>query len=119
MPHRRRRIVVLMPLIALTAGVATGFVLWGRTYHFAEVVPAVLYRDGMKSDSTFATALRQSGAKTVVSLIDPDEQTKEPFAHETSLCNDAGATLVRIPVRLGGWPTSEQVQQFLAITTDS
>jgi protein-tyrosine phosphatase len=56
--------------------------------------------------------------KTVVSLVDDSENAREPFAEESALCEENGADLVRIAVPLGGWPTSEQVREFLQIAGD-
>jgi protein tyrosine/serine phosphatase len=92
-----------------------------RAYHLAVVQPGVLYRDGAKSESQFAAALDEVHPKTVVSLIDAAEQSdpsKPQFAAESKLCDSHGVKLERIEVKLGGWPTSENIQRFLAIVTD-
>src|SRR5699024_10804767 len=63
----------------------------------------------------FAHALKLSRAKTVVMLVDDRELSREPFTREADLCRAAGAQLVRLPIPLGGWPTGEQVREFLKI----
>jgi len=69
----------------------------------------------------FETAIRKSGAKSVVSLID-DEELSDPkkpqFAQEMEFCQQQGVKVVRIPVKLGGWPTSEDVRKFLEVVQD-
>lgn len=119
-PLAVRGIVLLIVGIALTAG---AFYLWRAhgTYHFAVVQPGVLYRDGLRSSSQFAATLDHVHPKTVVSLIDEDEQadpSKPQLAAEGQLCASRGIMLDRIPVKLGGWPSSADVQRFLAIVAD-
>ncbi|HEV8292012.1 MAG TPA: tyrosine-protein phosphatase [Tepidisphaeraceae bacterium] len=88
------------------------------TYHFAEVEKGVLYRDGNRGLREFKTALRKSTARTVVMLNDDQELQKEPFKSELNYLNDQKIELIRIPVKLGGYPTSDQVRQFLTIVND-
>lgn len=119
-PLALRGVVLLIVGIALTFG---AFYLWKvhGTYHFAVVEPGVLYRDGLKSSSQYATTLDHVHPKTVVSLIDENEQSdpsKPQLAAEGELCASRGIVLDRIPVRLGGWPSSADVQRFLAIVAD-
>jgi protein tyrosine/serine phosphatase len=122
----RRRPLVAGALLLLVVGLAIGvggFVLWQthRTYHFAVVQPGVLYRDGLKSTAQFAATLDRVHPKTVVSLIDEREladPTKPQLAAEEGLCESRHITLVRIPVTLGGWPATVQVQTFLALLSD-
>src|SRR6516165_2279817 len=76
--------------LAILLVMAAGAYWWAnRTYHFAVVDPGVLYRDGNRGIGEFATAVRKSQAKTVVSLIDDDElnDPKKPqFKAEADWC---------------------------------
>jgi protein tyrosine/serine phosphatase len=81
----------------------------------------VLFRDGAKSETQFAAALDDSHPKTVVSLVDEKEQndpTKPVFAAEPKLCEVRGIQLKHIEVKLGGWPDSDNIRQFLEIVND-
>jgi protein tyrosine/serine phosphatase len=78
----------------------------------------VLYRDGNRDMREFKNALRKSSAHTVVMLNDDQELQKEPFASELQYLKDHQIDLVRIPVKLGGYPTSDQIRQFLDVTND-
>jgi protein tyrosine/serine phosphatase len=122
-PNRARtvKLSILLPVV-LAAG-TIGFWLWqnSRAYHLAVVQAGVLYRDGAKSDRQFATALDDVKPRTVVSLIDAVEQAdpgKPQFAQEAKTCEAHGARLERIEVKLGGWPSSENIQKFLAVVAD-
>ena len=88
------------------------------TYHFAEVRPGVLYRDGNRNMREFATACRNGRIRTVVMLNDDQELIQPPFANETAFCQSQGIQLIRIPVTLGGWPSSADVRRFLQIVED-
>jgi protein tyrosine/serine phosphatase len=106
-------------LLVMTAG---AYFWANRTYHFAAVDPGVLYRDGNRGIAEFATAVRKSQAKTVVSLIDDDElnDPKKPqFNAEATYCADHNVHQERIPVKLGGWPSTVDINRFLAIVADS
>ena len=107
--------------LVFAAAVAAAVWLWMYrlgTYHFAEVQRGVLYRDGNRGLREFSTALRKGGIKTVVMLNDDDEVQKEPFRSEIELLKERGIEVVRIPVKLGGYPKTEQVQKFLEVTQD-
>ncbi len=103
---------------------ACGFTYWWgavKTYHFLEVQPGVLYRDGNQGMREFATALQKSQAKTIVSLIDDKEMVdpnKKQFADEMTVGPKLGAKIERVPVTLGGWPTTADVQKFLDVASD-
>jgi len=116
------RTTILVVLALAAAGLAIVLVNQRRhAYHLASVQEGVLYRDGLKSPEQFAATLEKVHPKTVVSLLDPTEvanPSKTQFAKEESLCAAKGAKLVRIPVALGGWPTSEDVRQFIKIVSD-
>ncbi len=103
---------------------ACGFTYWWgalKTYHFGEVQPGVLYRDGNQGAREFATAIHQSHAKTIVVLIDDKEMAdpnKKQFEQEMTVGPKLGATIERVPVTLGGWPTTADVQKFLDVASD-
>jgi protein tyrosine/serine phosphatase len=108
----------LIVAAVVVLGVAWAWWRWGGTYHFVEVEPGALYRDGNRSLHQFSEALKRSRCRTVVTLVDDDEMSRPPFSGEAEACREAGVELVRVPVRLGGWPDSDQVRRFLEIATD-
>lgn len=101
--------------------VCTGFTYWWgaiKTYHFLEVQPGVLYRDGNQGMRELATAIKKSSAKTIVPLIDDAEladTAKKQFAQEMTSVPRMNAKVERVPVKLGGWPTTDDVRKFLEI----
>ena len=119
---RTRRIVPLMTVLVLTA---IGFLIWRHyfaTYHLATVQEGVLYRDGARSVHELELAIDKVRPRTVVCLVDDNEvadPSKPQFAQEFALLKERGIKAERIPVKLGGWPTSEDVRRFLATTTDA
>jgi tyrosine-protein phosphatase SIW14 len=92
-----------------------------RTYHYAAVQPGVLYRCGNRGIAEFSNAVGRIHPKTVVSLID-DRELNDPlkpqFRGEANYLANHHIRQVRIPVPLGGWPDSDDIQQFLAIVAD-
>ena len=119
-PSRARAMVAFGVFIILAAGVVA---YWQHHhgYHFAVVQENVLYRDGFKSEAQFSTTLENVRPHTVVSLIDAKEladPTKSRFTQEEEMCSSRKIELDRIPVTLGGWPTSDDIQKFLKIVTD-
>jgi len=107
---------------------AVGLVAFGvwrqyfQTYHLAEVDPEKLYRDGNRGPREFATMLRNVRPKSVVMLIDDNELVdpdKPEFQAELDLLKQQGVALHRVPISLGGWPTTQSVEDFLAIVTDA
>jgi protein tyrosine/serine phosphatase len=123
-PKPTRRFVAL--LVGVAALLIVGVVsvkIWQshRAYHLATVQESVLYRDGAKSESQLAAALDDVHPRTVVSLVDAAEQSdpsKPQFAQESKLCDSRGVQFRRIEVKLGGWPSSENIREFLAIVND-
>jgi len=114
--RRIRWIILLLVIVGLS-----GFGVWWEwfeTYHLATVQPGVLYRDGVRSKHEMENALRKVKPRTVVRLVDEDEQAREPFASEVTYCHEHGIAVIDIPIRLGGWPTMEQVNKFLRIASD-
>jgi protein tyrosine/serine phosphatase len=104
--------------------IAVAFLVWRQwfeTYHLAAVQEGVLYRDGNRGPREFATMVRRVHPKTIVALID-DEEIADPekpeFKAEIEFAREQGITIERVPVKLGGWPTTEDVQKFFAIATD-
>ncbi|MCY2952169.1 MAG: tyrosine-protein phosphatase [Planctomycetota bacterium] len=106
--------VAALIVVLAVAGAWLWQVRW-RTYHFAEVRAGVLYRDGNRGMGEFATAIRKGGIRTIVMLNDDAEVGKEPFQGELEFCRERGIKLVRIPVKLGGRPTSQDVRRFLEV----
>lgn len=103
--------------VAIVLAMASGAYAWISfdTYHYAVVEPGVLYRDGLRSKREFHNALRNSGARTVVSLLDADEAGREPWSAEPRWCREAGVELVRIPITRGARPDAGHVARFLAV----
>lgn len=106
--------------IAISLSLAGAYV-WKTNYaayHFAAVQEGVLYRDGVRTIREFKIAIRRAKPKTIVRLIDEAEQKTEPFVSETAYCQDQGIALIELPIKLGGWPTPEQVNMFLNLATN-
>ena len=116
----RRRFAFAAVVVLTIAGFAT-WLLFFKTYHLATVQQGVLYRDGCQKPSEFVNAINRVKPRTVVSLIDANElhdPRKPQFQMEEKLLALHGITLERIPVKLGGWPTKEDVAKFLEIVKD-
>jgi protein tyrosine phosphatase (PTP) superfamily phosphohydrolase (DUF442 family) len=114
---------VTLWVVALAAVVGGGVWVWAeffRPYHLATVQEGVLYRDGVQKIRKFEVAVERVRPKTVVSLIDDKElaDPAKPFAREMELLKQQGVRVVRIPVKLGGWPTTEDVRRFLEVAQD-
>ncbi len=117
---RRGRAMAAIAVLALVAAA----IVWsqGRTYHLAVVEKGVLYRSGNRSVPELANAVRMEHIKTVVSLIDDQELAdpgKPQFLEEQAYLQKNGIRQERIPVKLGGWPTTDDVKRFLAIVADA
>lgn len=115
----RRTGNVLIASLALVIGVAA-FVFFFviQTYHLETVQDGVLYRDGNRGMREFQNAIEQVRPKTVVSLLDDDEMADPEnvmFRDEVELLAAENIRLVRIPVKLGGWPTESDIEEFLAL----
>ena len=107
--------------VAIIVGGATFWLYRVQTYHLLTLREGALYRTGNRGLRELATAVRKVNPRTVVTLIDDKELAhpdKPMFHQEADYLKRRGVELVRIPVPLGGWPTKEQVSQFLAIATD-
>jgi protein tyrosine phosphatase (PTP) superfamily phosphohydrolase (DUF442 family) len=118
---RRRALVVILIILLIAAG---GFLVWREkfeTYHLATVQEGVLYRDGNRNVREFANAVERVNARTVVVLVDDGEiaNPKKPeFGDELKYLSEQGIKVERIPVKLGGWPTSDDVRRFLSVVSD-
>jgi len=108
----------LMTLAIIIAGLFV-YRRYFASYHFATVHSGVLYRDGNRSLHEFENAVRRSHARTVVSLVDDDEFANLIFQREQEHCRNKGVELIRIPIPLGGWPTDDQVRQFLELADNN
>src|SRR3954471_19893986 len=112
-PQRRMLPIVIIACVVVLIGV--GFVVWRQwfeTYHLATVQEGVLYRDGNRGPREFATMVRRVKPKTIVSLVDGDEiddREKPEFKAEIEFAKEQGIPIERIPVKLGGWPKTEDV----------
>jgi protein tyrosine phosphatase (PTP) superfamily phosphohydrolase (DUF442 family) len=117
MAMRQIRWIFLLLVVASLLGGGVWWE-WFETYHLAAVQAGVLYRDGVRSKHEMQNALRKVKPRTVVRLVDEEEQGREPFASEVTYCHEHGIAVIDIPIPLGGWPTMEQVNKFLRIVTD-
>lgn len=115
-PTRTARFVAAAGALALCAAL----VWWFRydTYHLVTVHEGVLYRDGNRGLREFGTAVRKARPKTVVCLVDDREIRDPEYVAEQEFLRREGIEFLRIPIVKGDWPTTEQVREFLAITTD-
>lgn len=115
----RRSGNLLLASVALLIGIAA-FVFFFiiQTYHLETVQEGVLYRDGNRGMREFQNTIEQVRPKTVVSLLDDDEMADPEnimFRDEVELLEAENIRLVRIPVKLGGWPTEADIHTFLAL----
>jgi protein tyrosine phosphatase (PTP) superfamily phosphohydrolase (DUF442 family) len=122
-PGRKGSKLLYVVLIVLLVALGAGALWWAKwqTYHFAVVDPGVLYRDGNRGLREFQHAIAKGRIKTVVALIDDTEltaQKKPEFAAEMAWAKQQGLRVERIPIQLGGWPSSEDVKRFLAIVAE-
>jgi len=91
---------------------------FSRTYHFAAVREGVLYRCGNRGLRELAVACRKANIKTIVTLVDDREIASKPFTSEMNYCEQSGIKVIRIPIQLGGWPTSDDVKKFLDVARE-
>jgi protein-tyrosine phosphatase len=119
-----RKIWTRFSIFMVLMVIATCAVYWYmviQTYHLAVVKEGVLYRDGNRDLREFKHAVTMMGARTVVSLIDDKELNdpkKKQFLAETNYCTANAIQYIRIPVKLGGWPTTDDLQTFMAIVSN-
>jgi protein tyrosine phosphatase (PTP) superfamily phosphohydrolase (DUF442 family) len=103
---------------ALVGAVVFVWWRWFATYHLAVVQEGVLYRDGNRGMREFETTVRKVRPRTVVCLVDDNEladPSKAMFAQELRWLAERGIKVERIAVKLGGWPTSQDVRRFLEV----
>lgn len=108
-------------LVLLLAGGALAYFRYFRTYHLLTVQEGVLYRTGNRTIREFENTVRAVRPRTVVCLLDANEMAdpaKPQFADGEQYLRDNGITMVHVPVRLGGWPTTDDVRRFLAVVED-
>jgi len=106
---------IAVVVIVLVGGGVWVWANYIQTYHLATVDPLVLYRDGFRTFREFQTAVGDVQPKTVVSLLDDAEGAREPFNHEDDYLRRSKIRYYRVPVKLGGWPTQEDVKRFLEV----
>jgi protein tyrosine/serine phosphatase len=85
------------------------------------VQEGALYRDGNRGPREFATMVRRVKPRTIVSLVDDEEiadREKPEFKAEIEFAQQHGIPIARVAVKLGGWPTTENVRRFLEIASD-
>jgi protein tyrosine/serine phosphatase len=119
MPPAARNVAVIFLIVAACAGAGWWvFRTYFDTYHLATVQAGVLYRDGVRTLRQFQLAADKTHVKTVVSLVDDQEIRQSPFTDEMNYCSQHGITVVRVPILLGGWPTGDQIKEFLSVVAD-
>jgi protein-tyrosine phosphatase len=114
--------LLLSLLIAIIlAGVFAFWFLRIQTYHQITVQPGVLYRCGNRGIREFSTTIRQVKPTVVVPLVDDAELAdpeKHELADELTYLAQHGVHVERIPVKLGGWPTTDDIRKFLSLIED-
>ncbi|HWE01792.1 MAG TPA: hypothetical protein VG326_05230 [Tepidisphaeraceae bacterium] len=116
-----RRYVGVAAFLAVVTGVSFFWQQYTTVYHFAVVQPGALYRSGALSRREWNTVITRIQPKTDVCLVDEREMNdpgKPKFKDEVSFLKERGVAVVRIPVRLGGWPSNADVQRFLSVAAD-
>ena len=109
---------ILAIVAVLIVAAASAWRQWFDAYHFAAVDKGKVYRDGVRTMREFDITLRRARPRTIVRLIDAAEQQNEPFTSEAARCKAEHIDLIELPIPLGGWPTSEQVDTFLNVASD-
>ena len=113
-----RRLWVVLTVCLVAASAFFAWWLYFDTYHLITVHDGILYRDGNRGVREFRTALRKSGARTVVCIVDDDEIRAPEYVAAQDLLRRRGIDFVRIPIVKGDWPTTRQIREFLEIATD-
>ncbi len=111
-----RRFAAAAAFLLVVIGASVAWQHYTSVYHLATVQPGVLYRDGARSVHELDMALAKVRPKTVVCLVDDGEisdPAKPQFKQEFELLKNRDIAMERIPVKLGGWPSSENIRQFL------
>ena len=121
-PARRRRPwPALVAILLLVVGVELVWQRYFATYHLATVQTGVLYRDGAANIRQLKAAIDQMNAKTVICLIDDQEladPAKPQFRQEMDFLKQKSVRVERVPIALGGWPATPDVQRFLDLVND-
>ncbi|HZZ41507.1 MAG TPA: tyrosine-protein phosphatase [Tepidisphaeraceae bacterium] len=118
---RTMPLVIAILILALLSAGATVWYFYFQTYHLLTVQDGVLYRTGNRGLREFKNSLRASHAKTVVCVVDDNElvdPAKPMFLAEKQYLQDNNITFIHLPVTLGGWPSTEDIRQFLTLTED-
>jgi len=114
-------VVFSIAAFLVIAGVGIWF-YWFKTYHLAVVDKGKLYRDGNRGPREFVNTITAVKPKTIVSLVDDGEiadREKPEFLAEIDYARDHRISIERIPVKLGGWPSSQDVKRFLDVASDA
>lgn len=109
----RAYVLVGVLLAMVSAGAVWVYLYFFDFYHYREVVPGVLYRDGFRSMREFNNAVLASRAKTVISLLDESEYGRYPYNEQWEYLTRAKVRLNVISIKLGGFPTTADVRRFL------
>jgi protein tyrosine/serine phosphatase len=117
------RYVSVAMFLAIVTGAAFFWQVYANAsvYHMAVVQPGVLYRSGALSVREWKTVITRIRPKTDVCLADEQEMNdpaKPKFKNEVAFLKEQGVNVIRIPVRLGGWPSNEDLQKFLNVAAD-
>ncbi len=108
--------VLLLIGLAIAAGAV---IFWyTRTYHFREIERGKLYRDGLRNSTEFANACRMGHIRSIISLVSDEEYSSARFATAIDSARARGIQTLRVAIPLGGWPTTEDIYQFLALATN-
>ena len=116
--RQRKWIWLVVVTLSLSLCATAGWWFWFDTYHLVVVHEGVLYRDGNRGMREFKAAVRKARPKTVVCLVDDGELASSEFVEEQGFLRDSGIEFIRIPIIKGGWPTTQQVREFLDLVTD-
>ena len=114
----RRNMIVASVAFTFLGSVNLIYFLFFQTYHFVEVDPGKLYRDGNRSLREFKHALSRSKARTVIAVIDHQEYNEEEFVAARELLKTRGIEFHWIPIKAGAYPTGDQVREFLALANN-
>lgn len=112
---------VLLAALLLLLAVAIPFAIRlinAREYHYVEVDPGKLYRDGLRNPDQFLRSCSRGKARAVISLVGTDEIGTDRFAPVLDKCRNQGMTTLHVPILLGGFPSSADVQRFLTLASD-
>jgi protein tyrosine phosphatase (PTP) superfamily phosphohydrolase (DUF442 family) len=118
-----RRYVSVAAFLAIVTGASF---FWQQyttlhVYHLAVVQPGVLYRSGALSEREWKSVIAKFQPRTDISLVDEQEindPAKPKLTNEAALLKEQGVAVVRIPIQLGGWPSTADVQHFLTVAGD-